>query len=80
MTLDFGVPYAMTKAIKFIYTGDITVSLDDIQDVLEVADYLQLEEMIDICLKHLEVTNLTLENCVKVRIKCALRSTICFFA
>ena len=38
----------MKKAIKLIYTGGPSASVDDIQDVLEVTDYLQLEEMIDI--------------------------------
>ena len=66
LTLDCGVAYAMTKEIKLIYTGDPSASVHDILDVLEGADYLQLEVMIDICLWQWQVTNAILKNCVKI--------------
>ena len=45
--------------------GDPSESVADILDVLEVTDYLQLEEMIDICLWQWQVTNAILKNCEK---------------
>ena len=66
LTLECGVAYAMTKAIKLICTGNLSASVDDIQDALEIADYLQLEEMIDICLGHFQVPYLTQKNCENI--------------
>ena len=66
LMLDCWFAYAMTKEIKSIYTGDPSASVHDILDVHEVADYLQLEEMTDICQWQWQVTNAILKNCEKI--------------
>jgi hypothetical protein len=66
LTLNFGAPYAMRDAIKFLYTGEVHVTMDRVKDLLEVADYLQIAEMTDICVRYLKGIHLTMDNCVQV--------------
>ena len=67
LNLNFGAAYAMKDAIKFLYTGEVHVSMERVRDLLEVADYLQISEMTEVCVKYLKGIELTLENCVQVR-------------
>lgn len=56
----------MKDAIKFLYTGEVHVSMERVRDLLEVADYLQISEMTEVCVKYLRGIDFTLENCVQV--------------
>ena len=68
LTLNFGAPYAMKDAIKFLYTGEVNVTLERVQDLLEVADYLQIAEMTEVCVRYLKGVTITLDNCVRVSV------------
>ena len=66
LNLNFGAAYAMKDAIKFLYTGEVHVSMERARDLLEVADYLQISEMTEVCVRYLKGITLSLENCVQV--------------
>ena len=40
--------------------------MERVRDLLEVADYLQISEMTEVCVKYLRGIDFTLENCVQV--------------
>lgn len=40
---------ALEKVLEFIYSGDIILSLDNIQDILAAASHLQVMHVLDFC-------------------------------
>lgn len=51
--------------VDFIYTGRLTISLENIEDLLQAASHLQVAEVLDFCNRFL-VSELTKENCVEI--------------
>lgn len=39
----------LEKVLEFIYTGNILLSLDNIQDILSAASYLQVMPVLEFC-------------------------------
>lgn len=66
LTLNFGSPFAMKEAIKFLYTGQVHLTFEKVRHLLEVADYLQISDMKQICIDFLFTADLTLDNCVQI--------------
>lgn len=64
----------MKDAIKFLYTGEVHVNMERVKDLLEVADYLQISEMIEICVTHLKGITLNLANCVQILLLSSLHN------
>jgi hypothetical protein len=52
--------------IDFLYTGSIRLSLDDIPDVLRLADFLRIGRLLEICSTHLS-SRVDRSNAVAVR-------------
>lgn len=66
LRLDFGSPFAMKEAIKFLYTGQVQVTFEKVRSLLEVADYLQISDMKQLCADFLATVDLNLDNCVQI--------------
>jgi len=41
------------QVIDFLYTGSILLSLNDVTDVLRLADFLRIDRLLELCSKHL---------------------------
>ncbi|XP_043927427.1 kelch-like protein 9 [Protopterus annectens] len=51
--------------VEFIYTGQLALNMDNLQDILEAASFLQILPILDFC-KDLLTFEVTLENCVEI--------------
>ncbi|CAD7079729.1 unnamed protein product [Hermetia illucens] len=40
---------AVEMVVEFIYTGQMELSVDSVADIFEVADFLQVEEILELC-------------------------------
>ncbi|XP_035691858.1 kelch-like protein 30 [Branchiostoma floridae] len=56
---------SFSKILDFVYTGEILMAKDDVQDILQAAHMLQAEEVLEYCEKFIE-NNLCASNCVGV--------------
>nr|KAG5712375.1 hypothetical protein BaRGS_023954 [Batillaria attramentaria] len=66
LTLHFGNPFAMREAIKFLYTGQVHITFEKVRYLLEVADYLQITNMKQLCSDFLSTMDMNVENCVQI--------------
>lgn len=56
------------SVLDYIYTGTIALTLDNVEDVLRIADFLLLDDVKDFCRQfYLDLGNLDLNNCLRVR-------------
>ncbi|XP_028923285.1 kelch-like protein 13 isoform X1 [Ornithorhynchus anatinus] len=55
----------LKKIIDFIYTAKLSLSMDNLQDTLEAASFLQILPVLDFC-KVFLISGVSLENCVEV--------------
>uniref|UniRef100_A0A803JUK9 Kelch-like family member 13 n=1 Tax=Xenopus tropicalis TaxID=8364 RepID=A0A803JUK9_XENTR len=55
----------LKKIIDFIYTAKLSLNMDNLQDTLEAASFLQILPVLDFC-KVFLISGVTLENCVEV--------------
>ncbi|XP_035683134.1 kelch-like protein 30 [Branchiostoma floridae] len=56
---------SFSKILDFVYTGEILIGEDDVQDILQAAHMLQAEEVLECCQKFIK-KNLCPSNCVGV--------------
>ena len=56
---------SLHSLVNYIYTGEIIISEENVEDILHAADFLQLVSVKDSCAKFIQ-ENLNLSNCVKV--------------
>ncbi|XP_035685465.1 kelch-like protein 2 [Branchiostoma floridae] len=56
---------SFSKILDFVYTGEILIGEDDVQDILQAAHMLQAEDVLECCQKFI-VKNLCPSNCVGV--------------
>ncbi|XP_039262688.1 kelch-like protein 9 [Styela clava] len=55
----------LEKVLEFIYSGNIVLSLDNIQDILAAASHLQVMPVLDFC-KEFLMGEVTLDNCLDI--------------
>ncbi|XP_008842041.1 kelch-like protein 13 isoform X3 [Nannospalax galili] len=55
----------LRKIIDFIYTAKLSLNMDNLQDTLEAASFLQILPVLDFC-KVFLISGVTLDNCVEV--------------
>ncbi|KAH3697004.1 kelch-like protein 21 [Dreissena polymorpha] len=55
---------AVRSAITFLYTGTIKIQYAAIRDILEVADYLQIDDLKSECTNYLMGVEVSISNCV----------------
>ncbi|XP_041128361.1 kelch-like protein 13 [Polyodon spathula] len=55
----------LKNIIDFIYTGKVALNMDNLQDTLEAASFLQIMPVLDFC-KELLTSEVTTDNCVEV--------------
>lgn len=56
------------SVLDYIYTGTIALTLENVEDVLRIADFLLLDDVKDFCRQfYLDLGNLDLNNCLRVR-------------
>ncbi|KAK3092871.1 hypothetical protein FSP39_008123 [Pinctada imbricata] len=54
--------------LDYLYTGAITVTVSNVEDVLRISDFLLLDEVKDYCKQfYLDLGNLDLSNCLRIR-------------
>ncbi|CAH1271173.1 KLHL21 [Branchiostoma lanceolatum] len=56
---------SFSKLLDFVYTGEIQIGKDDVQDILQVAHMLQVEQVLEYCDMFIQ-RNLCPSNCVGV--------------
>ncbi|XP_052236675.1 uncharacterized protein LOC127848327 isoform X2 [Dreissena polymorpha] len=61
-----GTEDAITAAIEFLYTNQTRLELPNIEDVLHVANYLQIDDLVHLCGQFLRTSQLTPENCLPI--------------
>ncbi|WAR23710.1 KLH11-like protein [Mya arenaria] len=73
VTLAFcGIFSAVRAAITFLYTGTITLQYCSIKEILEVADYLQIDDLKSECTNYLMNVEITINNCVNLCLMASL--------
>ncbi|MGH0141755.1 UNVERIFIED_CONTAM: hypothetical protein FKN15_065250 [Acipenser sinensis] len=55
----------LKNIIDFIYTAKVALNMDNLQDTLEAASFLQIMPVLDFC-KELLISEVTTDNCVEV--------------
>nr|XP_009858623.1 kelch-like protein 9 [Ciona intestinalis] len=55
----------LEQVLRFIYSGEIVLSLENIHDILAAASHLQVTAIMDFCNEFL-ISEVTLENCVDI--------------
>lgn len=66
VTILVGKRYAVETVIQYLYVGKCEISMDNIEDILEVADYLQCLEVKRLCDNFLLSYPLDQKSCVKI--------------
>ncbi|XP_019634967.1 PREDICTED: kelch-like protein 12 [Branchiostoma belcheri] len=56
---------SFSKILDFLYTGEIRIGKDDVQDILQTAHMLQLEKIVEYCREFIQ-DNLCQSNCLGV--------------
>lgn len=72
INLLIGKTPAVRVAISFLYTGEAEITYETVKDILEVADYFQINELKSCCQSYLESMTMTVENCVQMCLLCSL--------
>ncbi|XP_052795459.1 uncharacterized protein LOC128228282 [Mya arenaria] len=62
--INVGTPEALRQVLTFLYTGKVTLEYATLKDTLQVADYLQFDNMKYAFDKYLQKITLTLDNCI----------------
>ena len=70
--MGIGKPTAVRAAINFLYTGTIDLTYSGVRDILEVADYLQIDDLKRACTDYLSCLQVTTENCVDLSLLASL--------
>ena len=52
VTLDTIPPHIVKAILRYMYTGEGTFQTEHLIDIIKATDYLQMEELKDLCLKH----------------------------
>ncbi|XP_041066522.1 kelch-like protein 9 isoform X1 [Carcharodon carcharias] len=55
----------LKNIIEFIYTSKLSLNMDNLQDILEAASFLQIMPILEFC-KELLISQVSLENCVEI--------------
>ena len=58
--------HALSSIVDFAYTGDIELTVDNVQDILSASSYLLIDEVRDLCCSFL-VKQLDVSNCLGIK-------------
>ncbi|XP_052762708.1 kelch-like protein 13 [Mya arenaria] len=64
--IGIGKPEFVKMALTYLYTGKIFIEYSTIKDMLEVADYLQIDSLKADCSRYIRDVELTVENCLSL--------------
>lgn len=64
--ISVGKMTAVRQAITFLYTGTVNINYSTLKDLLEVADYLQIDDLKTECANYLNNMSITVENCLQL--------------
>ncbi|XP_033734127.1 kelch-like protein 11 [Pecten maximus] len=70
--LHIGKPTSVRSALEFLYLGNAEISYENVQELLEVADYFQITELKGACQDYLYSVNINTDNCVRICLMCSL--------
>ena len=56
---------ALSSIVDFTYTGDIELTVDNVQDILSASSFLQVDEVMNLCCSFL-MNEISLENCLEI--------------
>ena len=56
---------SVKSCVKYLYTGDVDINGDNVQDILVAANYMFLKEVVSLCTKFVK-KNMNLNNCVEI--------------
>ena len=70
--ISIGKPSAVRAAISFLYNGILEVKYETVKELLEVADYFQIEDLKKACSEYLASVEVNLENCVNLSLLASL--------
>ena len=61
-------PEKFGVVLDYLYTGALTITVSNVEDILRISDFLLLDEVKDFCKQfYLDLGNLDLSNCLKIR-------------
>jgi len=55
----------LNKIVNFIYTGDVQIGMNDVEDVLDAATHLQMKHIVKFCTDFL-IGQVTMTNCLEI--------------
>ena len=56
------------KLIDYMYTGNLTISIENVEDILIISDFLLLDDVKEYCKQfYLDLGNIDLTNCLRLR-------------
>lgn len=64
--LNIGTSNSVQTAIHFLYGQCPKITLDNLVDILEVSEFLMIEELKAMCIKRLKCVTINLENCIEI--------------
>ena len=70
--ISVGKPSAIRAAITFLYNGVVEVKYETVKDLLEVADYFQVEDLKKACSDYLASVEVNIENCINMSLLASL--------
>lgn len=70
--ISVGKPTAVRAAISFLYNGILEVKYESVKELLEVADYFQIEDLKKACSDYLASVEVNLENCISLSLLASL--------
>lgn len=71
VTLHIGKLAAIRSAISFLYVGIVEISYENVKDLLEVAEYFQINDLKQACRDYLFSVEVTVDNCVQICLLCS---------
>ncbi|VDI38355.1 Hypothetical predicted protein [Mytilus galloprovincialis] len=66
VTINIGKTYAVENVLQYLYLGNIEMSMSNLEDILEVADYLQCFDLKKLCNEFLDSQPMDSKSCVKI--------------
>ena len=64
VNISVGKVSAIKEAVRFLYNGIIEITKSTLKDLLEVADYLQIDDLKSVCTNYLNQMRICPENCL----------------
>ncbi|XP_077992093.1 kelch-like protein 24 [Glandiceps talaboti] len=65
--LEFIIPNAFERILNYMYTGSIILTENDVEDIMQGADYLAMEEVRELCTSFFMKVKIKVGNCFDLR-------------